>query len=101
MSKTPNYFTCPKCKSNAPLKYRDEHPGATALYYGCKNDECRCHFRVLSVDGLPPHVTHKSPDYDRAAKPIKEKRALPRRSLMTCPRCEQYGVVDYTEQRTQ
>ncbi|RZN09663.1 hypothetical protein CWO91_16680 [Bradyrhizobium genosp. SA-3] len=66
-------------------------------WYGCRNDNCRHHWKLLVMDGQDPKIVAESPAHEPARR-VLEHRAGGTVN-MGCPRCGRYGTVKATERR--
>jgi hypothetical protein len=88
------YFHCPSCNRKASLLHRVPFAAKEQLYFGCRNDACRCHFQVLRCSGFPDQIVAQSP------REVTEQQTRPYilslAAVMGCPGCGKYGSVKVT-----
>src|SRR5262249_53995651 len=92
-----DYFECPKCNTNSRFKHREVRETKAEVWFGCRNDSCRHHWKMLVMEGVDPKIIAESP---RATEPaVRPYMSDAKAAQMGCPRCGRYGRVKMTETR--
>ena len=76
---------CPRCSREVEDTYNAADHRRHVYFFKCKYDNCRNHFRVVEIHGLPLQVTSMSPPVGRKPEP--------RIGQMGCPTCGAYGKI--------
>lgn len=98
MSLLINYFACPQCGEKTRAKYQKPKAETCETWFGCKNEECRHHWLVMTSEGMEPKIIAESPRGELQRRVLAHQAAG--KADMGCPRCGRYGMVKSTERRT-
>jgi hypothetical protein len=97
-------FNCPHCGRKAAPKHYVPRGDSVSVWYGCRNDNCRCHWQMLYQEGQEPVIVAESAREKPGPKLEPRHKATGNPGLladgsfakMGCPDCGRYGPIKMT-----